>query len=213
MPYAGNFHPEWGYFAPAPGLVRTVRIILVAAVVGATAAATVVLAFVAPRPDIDETYIAARTLVRPAESSTMRVRTSEGAQINTPATIQKESATPSAAAVQAGAAAPSESKAAFAVQSGANITAVAEVPATTDATSTTSATIAEVSGSKKTPAAAVALVQKKASKTRHVASHYASQGWPIVRPRGEYDSNASWGRPYPEGRWAGYAADGDYSYR
>jgi len=70
-----------------------------------------------------------------------------------------------------------------------------------------------VSGSKKTPAAAVALVQKKASKTPHVASHYASLGWPIVRPRGEYESNASWRRPYPEGRWGGYAADGDYSYR
>ncbi len=165
-----------------------------------------------PRPDIDETSIAARTLVRPAESSTMRVRTSEGAQINTPATIQKESATPSVAAVQAGAVAPSESKAAFAVQSGASITAVVEVPATTDATPTMSATIAEVSGSKKAPAAAVALVQKKASKTRHVASHYASLGWPIVRPHGEYESNASWRRD-PEGRWGGYAADGDHSYR
>ena len=33
MRYAGNFHPEWGYLAPAPSFLRTLRIVIVAAAV------------------------------------------------------------------------------------------------------------------------------------------------------------------------------------
>jgi len=42
MRYAGNFHPEWGYLAPAPNFVRTARVVLVATTIGATAGAGVV---------------------------------------------------------------------------------------------------------------------------------------------------------------------------
>lgn len=42
MRSAGNFNPEWGYLAPAPNFVRTVRIVVVAAAIGATAGAAVV---------------------------------------------------------------------------------------------------------------------------------------------------------------------------
>ena len=31
MRFAGNFHPEWGYLAPAPSFLRTARVALVAA--------------------------------------------------------------------------------------------------------------------------------------------------------------------------------------
>jgi hypothetical protein len=44
MPFAENFHPEWGVLAPAPNFVRTMRIVLVATVIGATAGAGTVLA-------------------------------------------------------------------------------------------------------------------------------------------------------------------------
>ena len=49
MRLGGNVHPEWGYLAPAPGFMRTVRIVLVATAVGATAGASVVLSL-AERP-------------------------------------------------------------------------------------------------------------------------------------------------------------------
>ena len=41
-----NVNPEWGYVAPAPGFMRTARLIVIAAIIGATAGAAIV-AFVA----------------------------------------------------------------------------------------------------------------------------------------------------------------------
>jgi hypothetical protein len=43
MRFAGNFHPEWGYLAPAPNFMRTARVVVVATAIGATAGAAVVL--------------------------------------------------------------------------------------------------------------------------------------------------------------------------
>jgi len=63
---ARNFNPEWGYLAPAPSFARTVRIVIVAAAVGATAGAAVVFSLV-DRPSAEET-VAARTLVQPVDS-------------------------------------------------------------------------------------------------------------------------------------------------
>jgi hypothetical protein len=65
MRFAGNFNPEWGYLAPAPSFIRTVRIAVVAAAVGATAGAAVVFSLV-DRPVAEES-VAARTLARPAD--------------------------------------------------------------------------------------------------------------------------------------------------
>jgi hypothetical protein len=59
MRFAGNFNPEWGYLAPAPSFIRTVRIAMVAAAVGATAGAAVVFSLV-DRPTAEES-VAART--------------------------------------------------------------------------------------------------------------------------------------------------------
>ena len=70
MRYAGNFHPEWGYLAPAPGFMRSARVAVVATAIGATAGAGVVLSLV-DRPA--ETSVAARTLVRPVEAAAPRV--------------------------------------------------------------------------------------------------------------------------------------------
>ena len=46
MRSAGNFHPDWGYLAPAPSFMRTARIVLVATAIGATAGAAVMISLV-----------------------------------------------------------------------------------------------------------------------------------------------------------------------
>src|SRR6516164_8693579 len=84
MRYAGNFHPEWGYLSPAPSFVRTARVVLVAAAIGATAGAGVVFSLVG-RADT-ETSVAARTLARPAEATS--------AQLNLPQPVAPAPATP-----------------------------------------------------------------------------------------------------------------------
>ena len=46
MRFAGNFHPEWGYLAPAPNFMRTARVVVVATAIGATAAPAVALSLI-----------------------------------------------------------------------------------------------------------------------------------------------------------------------
>jgi hypothetical protein len=64
MRSAGNFHPEWGYLAPAPSFVRTLRIALVATAIGATAGAAVVVSLMAhPASRTADSSIATHALV------------------------------------------------------------------------------------------------------------------------------------------------------
>jgi hypothetical protein len=56
-------HPEWGFVAPAPNFIRAVRIGLVAAAVGATIGAGVVLSLV--DSSANQTSVAARPLQAP----------------------------------------------------------------------------------------------------------------------------------------------------
>jgi hypothetical protein len=63
MRSAGNFHPEWGYLAPAPSFMRTVRIALVATAIGAVAGAVVVVSLVERPGSNDDTAIAAHALL------------------------------------------------------------------------------------------------------------------------------------------------------
>jgi hypothetical protein len=67
MRHVGNFNPEWGYLAPAPSLLRTARVFVVAVVIGATASAAVVFSLM-DRPTA-EPSVAARTLVLSADPS------------------------------------------------------------------------------------------------------------------------------------------------
>jgi hypothetical protein len=67
MRSAGNFHPEWGYLAPAPSFMRTARLALVATAVGATAAAVVVVSLLdRPGSADDNASIAMHALVTSA---------------------------------------------------------------------------------------------------------------------------------------------------
>src|SRR5215472_10034663 len=74
MRFAGNFHPEWGYLAPAPNFMRTARIVAVATAIGATAGAAVVLSLVdrpipGPVADATKSLVVVRSLVQPAEAA------------------------------------------------------------------------------------------------------------------------------------------------
>jgi hypothetical protein len=64
MRSTGNFSPEWGYLAPAPSMLPTVRVLLVATAIGATAGAGVVLSLVDHSVgDGDKVAVAARAIV------------------------------------------------------------------------------------------------------------------------------------------------------
>jgi hypothetical protein len=60
MRQAKYLHPEWGILAPPPGFARAMRILVIAAAVGATAGSGVILSLV------DRTPAVARTLPMPA---------------------------------------------------------------------------------------------------------------------------------------------------
>jgi hypothetical protein len=94
MPFAENFHPEWGVLAPAPSVVRTMRIVLVATAIGATAGAGTVIAL----------------MDRPAPEATKIVQTAPAmAMLATPpGVIAVEATTPSASEAPAAAAALNE---------------------------------------------------------------------------------------------------------
>ena len=80
---AGNFNPEWGYLAPAPSFLRTVRLVVVSAAIAATASAAVVFALV--RQPAAEESIAARTLVQSVDQAPPTGRAPVAAQTRTQA--------------------------------------------------------------------------------------------------------------------------------
>jgi hypothetical protein len=118
MRFAGNFHPEWGYLAPAPSFMRTARIVVVATAIGATAGAAVVLSLVdrpdlgpmadAGRTDTSRTMVVVRSLVQPAEAAvssasvTEPVATMSAPMAQVPANGQANAA-PAAVNLQVGA--------------------------------------------------------------------------------------------------------------
>jgi hypothetical protein len=97
MRSAGNFHPEWGYLAPAPSFMRTARIVLVATAIGATAGAAVIISLVQrPAADAANTSIAAHALVTSVpivdEPPVAAAPTDEPAVAQTPTPSQSQSA-------------------------------------------------------------------------------------------------------------------------
>ena len=140
MRHAGNFNPEWGYLAPAPNFLRTTRLFVVAAAIGATASAAVVFSLM-DRPAA-ETSVAARTLVQPVEPALPARSAPLVAQLQTQSEPASASQTQradassamrpqgAAVAVYAGAASPvaSESGAASTTQSPPIAAVLAESP-------------------------------------------------------------------------------------
>jgi hypothetical protein len=100
MRFAGNFHPEWGYLAPAPNFMRTARVVVVATAIGATAGAAVVLSLAersAPGAvaDAGKTLVVVHSLVQPAEAAA-------------PATAPVAAATPASVIAPVATAAPAK---------------------------------------------------------------------------------------------------------
>jgi hypothetical protein len=89
MPQAMNFHQEWGCLAPAPSFLRTMRTVLVATAVGATAGGGVVLSLVGH--SAGQTSVAERTLVRPILAVSTSVSAPQTAQLNSRPLNQRES--------------------------------------------------------------------------------------------------------------------------
>jgi hypothetical protein len=89
MRHAMNFHPEWGCLAPAPSFLRTMRTVLVATAVGATAGGGVVLSLVGH--SAGQTSVAERTLVRPIPAVSTSVSAPQTAQLNPQPLNQRES--------------------------------------------------------------------------------------------------------------------------
>ncbi len=82
MRRAANFNPEWGYLAPAPSFMRSARLVMVAAAIGATAGAAVVFSLL-DRPVAEES-VAARTLVQtPVAAASATVSAPIVAQLQT----------------------------------------------------------------------------------------------------------------------------------
>jgi hypothetical protein len=201
MRHAGNFNPEWGYIAPAPNFLRTTRLFVVAAAIGATASAAVVFSLM-DRPAAET--VAARTLVRPAEPARNAALVAQLQTQSEPASVSQtqradalSAMRPQGAAVAAHATSPvaSESGAASTTQSPPIAAALAESPRimTTEAppahalpTESSSAAAPEAAP---TPAPAPRAVMKKpravarAVQPRYDVPRYAA---PRYEPR--YDS-------------------------
>jgi hypothetical protein len=140
MRHAGNFNPEWGYIAPAPSFLRTARVFIVAAAIGATASAAVLFSLM-DRPAA-EASVAARTLVQPVERAPSAQSAPVTAQTQTPPQHAAASATehadargamrpqgvPAVAHVTTGSSAASETGAASSTQHAPIAAALAEAP-------------------------------------------------------------------------------------
>lgn len=171
MRVSGNFHPEWGYLAPAPNFMRTARMVVVATAIGATAGAAVVLSLV-DRPamgsmaDAGGTLVVVHSLVQPAEAAVAPTSVVAPVAAVTPA---PETA-PAAAVVPApapqvtakiSAPAPSEARAISTPAAPATVAALAESPPATetlapgtDTVTANSPKVATAPATKKLPATA-----------------------------------------------------------
>jgi hypothetical protein len=123
MRFGDNFNPEWGYLAPARSFMRTARVAIVAAAIGATSGAAVVFSLI-DRPAAEETSIAAHTLVQQGDSAF--VVAPAAAQLQAPheiggATNHRGGPLASLAA--------SEASRSSSYQNPANVSALAEAPA------------------------------------------------------------------------------------
>jgi hypothetical protein len=158
MRHAGNFNPEWGYLAPAPGFLRTVRIALVAAAVGASAGGAVVFSLI-ERP-VAETSVAARTLVQPSGSVPDLITAKAPEPTAQPGQLTQP-------LVRAASAAAAESSKSSTAQAPASIAALAEMPAAADAPPPSAA-----NGTAQAPDASA---QKKVAKKQHYTARSASR--------------------------------------
>ena len=185
MRHTANFHPEWGYLAPAPSFIRTARIVLVATAVGAIVGAGVGFSRASRQPT--EPSVAARTLVRPIEAISAGAKTTaQATQANISSSTEKRSLMINSRSVDA----VNEPSASSTIRV-AGGSAIAEAPAATDGPAI--ATIAAPPTATKKPVLNVAPFKKKATKKSN-ATRFA-----LRDEAGEYYARRSWGGYYGDG--------------
>ena len=186
MRYNPSFHPEWGYLAPAPSFIRTVRMVFIATAVGAAVGAGVGFSWIGHGA---ESSVAARTLVRP----------------------MKAAPTPANTLAQV----PNEPRASPTTGAKEGIAALSEVPAATDepATAVTAAP-ATTTNQTAVKAPIKKRATTKPNVTRRYASRHESLGlvpgeYSRRRSTDEYRVSGARGGYYRESRhWGGYYGDG-----
>ena len=163
MRSAGNFHPEWGYLAPTPSFIRTVRTALMAAAVGGVAGAGVVLSLMDRPADVE---VAAQTVAAPVEAAARAPL--QSAQLSVEAIVQNRRQP-----VPAVGEPPTQA----ALQSPQATTSLADGTGATD--SAAAKAVAETSASPTDAQATTGLAQaqkKAAAKKRRAAPSYAFRG-------------------------------------
>ena len=186
MRYNASFHPEWGYLAPAPSFIRTVRIVFIATAVGAAVGAGVGFSW---KGRGAESSVAARTLVQPMKAAPTPA--------NTPAQV------------------PNEPRASPTTGAKEGIAALSEVPAATDepATAVTAAP-ATTTNQTAVKAPIKKRATTKPNVTRRYASRHESLGlvpgeYSRRRSTDEYRVSGARGGYYRESRhWGEYYGDG-----
>ena len=186
MRYNASFHPEWGYLAPAPSFIRTVRMVVIATAVGAAVGAGVGFSWIGHGA---ESSVAARTLVRPMKAAPTPA--------NTPAQV------------------PNEPRASPTTGAKEGIAALSEVPAATDEPATgVTAAPATTTNQPAVKAPIKKRATTKPNVTRRYASRHESLGlvpgeYSRRRSTDEYRVTGARGGYYRESRhWGGYYGDG-----
>jgi hypothetical protein len=191
MRRAANFNPEWGYLAPAPSFIRSARLVIVAAAIGATGGAAVVFSL-ADRPVVEQS-VAARTLVQtPVESAPLNAAVvaqlpteSQHAQpqADAPAAaLHRQSPMPAAPNTSAGLAA-GEAAATATTQRPPGAVALAESPAVTDAPPPVQAVTEAVAAAPEAPAAQKPAPNKKPRVAWRAAPRYDAPRYYMYAPR------------------------------
>jgi hypothetical protein len=169
-----NFHPEWGYLAPAPSFIRRARFVPIATAVGVTFGAGAVLSWISHQAT--ESSVAERTLVRPTEQLVVNSRSADGGA--------KEPSTSSTPQAPVGIAALTETA-----------TATEGPPPSTTAARPVAA---------KQPVLNLAPIKKKVMKKSNMTWRFALRDEPPGLARGEYYKRRSWGEYYSDGGGRNY---------
>jgi hypothetical protein len=192
MRNTANFHPEWGYLAPAPTFMRTARAVLVATAVGVTVGAGAVFSWAGhPAPELS---VGERTLVRPAEAVAVLPQTSvQATKTDGLSSTERRSLAEHSRSVEGTAHEP----AASATRAPAGMAALAAAPAVTEGQS--AAAIAAPTTAAKDPTLNVAPIRKKAMKKPNAPWRFASRDESFGFAPGEYSRRRSWGGYYGDG--------------
>jgi hypothetical protein len=187
---AGNFNLEWGYLAPAPSFLRTVRLVVVAAAIAATASAVVVFALM--RQPAAEESIAARTLVQSVDQAPPTDRASVATETQTQAEHAADAGT-SAASETDNASAHPRAPAAVALAEAPSM--MADAPPAREASEISASPVREAAPSLKPPSKKPRLTPRDerpvaaASSARIALARYASRPAPPSTGNATHDGS------------------------